>query len=235
MRDPRNLGKYAFVEGGRDPTSRTRWGTRASEHPPPIDRCQCLRASGPDIQVFALGEGEGELSLDRSLRIRERAALQGFPDAIACVELPEKAGRRIFGNAMSVPVIGSVLAEELKCIHQFYGIQRKKSGGATDGHPLPLPSPGRPIKSSIGPKTMEFYDTWYASDDEECEVMLGSALQSSRKQACSRSIGIRASPAGHPNVIAHWNPPTTWRWPGELLRSRSRTHAARASPQPVHP
>ena len=173
MLDPRNRGKYAFVEGGRDPTPRTRWGTRTSGLHPPIDRCQCLRASGPEILVFALGEGEGQLTLDRSLRIRERAALQGFPAAIVGVEVTEKAGRRIFGNAMSVPVIGSVLAAELMCIQAHSGKpQPKKSGDATDGHLSQLPLPGHPINSSIGPKTREFW-SWYELHDEECDVMPG--------------------------------------------------------------
>ena len=170
MLDPRNRGKYAFVEGGRDPTPRTTWGTRTSGHPP-IDRCQCLRASGPEILVFALGEGEGQLTLDRSLRIRERAALQGFPAAIANVQVSEKVGRRIFGNAMSVPVIGSVLAEELKCIQAIWGIRKPGKSSDATCSPLPLPR-SRPIQS-IGPATREFLSTWYPSDDAELDVMPG--------------------------------------------------------------
>ena len=172
MLDPRNRGKYAFVEGGRDPTPRTQWGTRASTRHPPIDRCQCLRASGPHIRVFALGEGQGELSLERNLRIRERAALQGFPAAIAGVQVSEKAGRRIFGNAMAVPVVGSVLAEELMCIQTAWGVKPGNSSDATAGPALPLQPPvGGPIQS-IGPRTREFLKTWYPSDDE-VDVMPG--------------------------------------------------------------
>lgn len=115
MSDPANLGSFAFVEIGRDPTQRTAWGGSGTSTP--IDRCQCLRASGPSIQVFALGEGDVDLlSLDRPLRIRERSALQGFPDNIGQWALGEVAGRRIFGNAMAVPVLGSLLAHDLICL-----------------------------------------------------------------------------------------------------------------------
>ena len=69
-----NQGTFAFVEAGRDPTGRTAWGVQAVH----VDRCQCLRASGPSIHVFALGEGTDNLSLDRPLRLHERAALPMF-------------------------------------------------------------------------------------------------------------------------------------------------------------
>ena len=50
---------------------------------------------------------------DRPLRIRERACLQEFAASIGNLQLDETVGRRIFGNAMVVPVIGSMLAQEL--------------------------------------------------------------------------------------------------------------------------
>ena len=103
-------GKYAFVEVNRDPTDRTSWRGN-SVH---VDRCECLRASGPMLHVFALGEGVGQLPLDRPLRMRERAALQGFPDSVGHLRFDEVAGKRILGNAMAVPVIGSLLAQELR-------------------------------------------------------------------------------------------------------------------------
>jgi site-specific DNA-cytosine methylase len=116
MEDPANRGKVAFVEMHRDPTPRTAWGGTGAGANARTDRCQCLRASGPGIQVFALGEGHGQLSLDRPLRIAERGALQGFPDNLCNLPLSEVAGRRVWGNAMAVPVLGSVLAHELICI-----------------------------------------------------------------------------------------------------------------------
>ena len=109
MANEDNRGSFAFVEIGRDPTARTVWGGQAVH----VDRCQCLRASGPSIQVFALGEGQANLSLDRPLRLHERAALQGFPDILGQLPFDEVTGRRIWGNAMSVPVLGSILAQEL--------------------------------------------------------------------------------------------------------------------------
>ena len=45
--------------------------------------CECVKKSGNRINVFALGEGVGQLSLDLSLRPHELGRLQGFPDGIA--------------------------------------------------------------------------------------------------------------------------------------------------------
>ena len=110
MANEDNRGCYAFVEIGRDPTGRTVWGGLSKVH---VDRCQCLRASGPSLHVFALGEGPANLSLDRPLRLHERAALHGFPAILGQLPFNEATGRRIWGNAMSVPVLGSILAQEL--------------------------------------------------------------------------------------------------------------------------
>ena len=119
MQDKRWKGHFAFVEVGRDPTSRTLW-TGASVK---VGMCECLRASGPQLHVFSLGEGtwDSQLSVDRGLRIHERAALQGFPPSIGQLQFTETAGRRIFGNAMSVPVIGCILAQELEVIEDCVG------------------------------------------------------------------------------------------------------------------
>ena len=68
------------------------------------------------MHVFALGEGSGLLSLDRLLRVRERASLQGFPDRIGQLPFTERVGQRVFGNAMSVPVVGCLMAAELGAI-----------------------------------------------------------------------------------------------------------------------
>ena len=114
-------GCYAFVEVGRDPTDRTVWAGQSRGH---VDRCQCLRASGPAMWVFALGEGVSNLSLDRPLRLHERAALQGFPAILGQLPFDEATGRRIWGNAMSVPVLGSILAQELICLQDSMSSQR---------------------------------------------------------------------------------------------------------------
>ena len=109
MTNPARRGQYAFVDISRDCSGRTAWGGAQAT----ADRCPCLMAGGPDLHVFALGEGSDVLSLDRPLRTRERALLQGFPPKYGEVELSEVAGKRVWGNAMSVPVVGSVLAREL--------------------------------------------------------------------------------------------------------------------------
>ena len=173
MLDPGNQGKYAFVEVGRDPTPRTSWGNCALGRLPPVDRCQCLRASGPQLQVFALGEGVGELSLDRNLRINERAAFQGFPSTIGHVEATERVGRRIFGNAMAVPVIGSVLAEELRCIQEAWAARQPggahKAGRAEDPQPA---HGGHYVHPRSPPATRAFVQTW-RPPDEDLDVMPG--------------------------------------------------------------
>ena len=115
MDNPDCSGKYAFVEAGRDPTSRTAWSSRSAAKPPLVDRCQCLRASGPQIHVFALGQGAQGLTLDRCLRVRERAALQGFPDRVGQLPFNEKVGCRVLGNAMSVPVVGTPTGSGAYC------------------------------------------------------------------------------------------------------------------------
>ena len=114
MEDIDNQGKFVFVEVGRDPTNRTAW----SGTTPKLDICECLRASGPQLHVFSLGDGveDTHILVNRGLRIHERAALQGFPSEIGHLRFTERIGRRIFGNAMSVPVIGSILAQELLAI-----------------------------------------------------------------------------------------------------------------------
>eukprot|EP00975_Prorocentrum_lima_P035115 7379130-Prorocentrum_lima.AAC.1 len=61
--------------------------------------------------VVSLGDGF-PCTIDRLLRVEERAAFQGFPRHIAELPITDTIGRRIFGNAMSVPVVGSVLAME---------------------------------------------------------------------------------------------------------------------------
>ena len=137
MANEDNRGCYAFVEVGRDPTGRTVWGGQRGH----VDRCQCLRASGPAIHVFALGEGLANLSLDRPLRLHERAALQGFPAILGQLPFNEATGRRIWGNAMSVPVLGSILAQELICLQDSLSAQRLQQAIGRPASELGLPSP----------------------------------------------------------------------------------------------
>ncbi len=132
-----NRGCYAFVEVGRDPTARTVWGGQTVH----VDRCQCLRASGPSIHVFALGEGLANLSLDRPLRLHERASLQGFPAILGQLPFNEATGRRIWGNAMSVPVLGSILAQELICLQDSLSAKRLQQAIGRPASELGLPSP----------------------------------------------------------------------------------------------
>ena len=137
MNDKVNRGSFAFVEVNRDPTKRTVWGCQRAL----VDRCQCLRASGPSIHVFALGEGRANLSLDRPLRLHERAALQGFPAILGQLPFDEVTGRRIWGNAMSVPVLGSILAQELICLQDSLSDQRLQRAIGRPANELGLQSP----------------------------------------------------------------------------------------------
>ena len=63
--------------------------------------------------MFSLGEGMNDLSIDRRLTGPERAALQGFPPSICKLAQNTAKHKRIFGNAMTVPVVGAVMATEL--------------------------------------------------------------------------------------------------------------------------
>ncbi len=109
MEDAAKRGSFAVVDVSRTPSDRTVFA-KTKPHP---DLVECLTASGPQMHVFALGEGLGHLSVDRPLRAAERGRLQGFPPEVCEVALSDATARRIFGNAMSVPVVGTVLAKEL--------------------------------------------------------------------------------------------------------------------------
>ena len=147
MANEDNRGSFAFVEIGRDPTERTVWSSCAVR----VDRCQCLRASGPGIHVFALGEGIANLSLDRPLRLHERAALQGFPAILGHLPFNETTGRRIWGNAMSVPVLGSILAQELICLKDSLSNQRLQRAIARPASELLLPTPETSVSAAGQP------------------------------------------------------------------------------------
>ena len=103
--------QFAVVDASRTPTRRTSW-CNASKQP---DRCPCLTASGPLLHVIELGPNDSSRSLDRPLRNVERARIQGFSGAVAeaAAHMSTADANRIFGNAMTLPVLGVVLAREL--------------------------------------------------------------------------------------------------------------------------
>ncbi len=107
----------------------------------------------------------GDLSLERHLRIHERASLQGFPPTIGHVKVTEKVGRRIFGNAMAVPV-GSVLAVELRCIQEARAARQQPGGACMAGSAEDLQTAQRGHPGSIAPATRAFRDTWFPPDEE---------------------------------------------------------------------
>ena len=110
-------GQIVAVDVSRTPSGRTAWAAQAVR--PGV--VECLTASGPTLHVFSLGEGTGQLTVDRPLVQRERGLLQGFPEAVCSVSVPEVVAKRMFGNAMSIPVIGSVLARELAALLRTHG------------------------------------------------------------------------------------------------------------------
>ena len=114
MNDVSRLGQFAVVDHSRTPTSRTKWSANRALKP---DIVECLTASGPALHVFSLGEGRhSDLSLDRPLFAFERGRLQGFPETLCKAAVSDSVAKRMFGNAMSVPVLGSVLAREIKAL-----------------------------------------------------------------------------------------------------------------------
>ena len=131
----------AMVDISRTPSGRTVWGKRAKN--PFV--CECLTASGPALHVFSLGEGEEELAFDRPLRTVERARLQGASEAVQQVayDLDVRDGKRIFGNAMSVPVVASVLGRELRGLMRAKGlawIQDLLRGPVPTSMEVPVPA-----------------------------------------------------------------------------------------------
>ncbi len=133
MNNQDNKGQYAVVDVTRTPTDRTAWGRQNNKVRP--DQVECLTASGPALHVFALGEGTGELSLDRPLRGTERGRLQGFPEFVCqvSVSVKDSVAKRMFGNAMSLPVVGAILGRELQVMQRI--CRPMVSAGPT---PIPL-------------------------------------------------------------------------------------------------
>eukprot|EP00974_Lingulodinium_polyedra_P088335 8565224-Lingulodinium_polyedra.AAC.1 len=66
--------------------------------------------------VASLGDGF-PCAIDRLMRVEVNAAFQMFPQVIAELPLTDHVGRRIFGNAMNSPVVGSMLVVEVPLSH----------------------------------------------------------------------------------------------------------------------
>jgi len=125
MIDSKYAGQFAIVDRSRTPSGRTTWG--GTVHP---NICECLTAAGPALHVFSLGCGDVDrLPLDRPLRDWERGILQGFSRGITRSLDGNPAAVRIWGNAMSVPVVGSALGSLL------ISMIKLKSLGRTLGQP----------------------------------------------------------------------------------------------------
>ena len=123
----RFMNQFAVVDASRTPSTRTVYGKsdngKATKRP---NRCPCLTASGSKLHVFALGPHIDRTSspLDRPMRIAERAKVQGFSGAIveAASQMSVADAKRVLGNAMTVPVVGSVIARELRGLLRALGI-----------------------------------------------------------------------------------------------------------------
>ena len=154
MDDPGQRGKYMVIDVSRSPTDRTTWGSGA--HKP--NRVQCLTASGPTLHAFALGEGSsGVLSVDRKLHGCEHGRLQGFPSCVidASVTLTQASAKKAFGNAMSIPVIGSVIARELRAYQQAYRVAANVGPGRSPGSGSSMDASGSANASPMNHRTRE--------------------------------------------------------------------------------
>lgn len=119
-------GKYAIFDVTRTPAPRTQWGAATKR----VDVCPCLTATGERYHVLALGFGDpaapldrfaleagtlrSTIPVDRTLLSEERGRLQGFPEHICQITT---GAVKAFGNAISLPVMGAVLARELMALY----------------------------------------------------------------------------------------------------------------------
>eukprot|EP00972_Heterocapsa_arctica_P016469 2430886-Heterocapsa_arctica.AAC.1 len=97
MINPIHEGSLAIVDISRTPSGRPAWSSASLRR----DVVECLTASDPNLHVFSRGQGTDNLSIERRLQGVESATLQGFPPSV------------VFGNAMTVSVVGAVVATEL--------------------------------------------------------------------------------------------------------------------------
>lgn len=107
--DPSAVGSFAVFDISRTPGEQTSWSAKGN-----INAVECLTATGPNLHVLSLGGGMDQpCAIDRRLRGHERARIQGFPPMLCELAAEQRSTKRIFGNAMTVPVLGSLLAVEL--------------------------------------------------------------------------------------------------------------------------
>lgn len=104
-------GQLACFPYDRTPMSRTAWSV--TKH---VDVSECLTATGPVLHVMSLGEGcdatdsRVALTFDKPLSQFERGRLQGYPEWFIDIGSGvAKDSLKAFGNAMTVPVVASVL------------------------------------------------------------------------------------------------------------------------------
>ena len=111
LKDKRKRGMVGCFEADRDPDkSRANW--RAD------DLMMTLRASGHPIWLVSLGEGHCGPSTSRLLAVEERCLLQGFDPSTFPESVSASRIRHAMGNAMTVPVIGSVLGATLRQLQE---------------------------------------------------------------------------------------------------------------------
>jgi hypothetical protein len=109
IRDEKMEGVFACLVYDRTPSVRTNWKVRNG-----IDIAECLTTVGPPFHVLSLGvTREHPKFIDRALLNSERAGLQGFPRWYVNNTGENRATLKALGNAMSVPVVFSVLAREV--------------------------------------------------------------------------------------------------------------------------
>ena len=208
MTDPGQRGLFMVVDISRTPSDRTTWGN--SPHEP--DVVECLTASGPALHVFALGEGQGELSVDRPIMPGERGLLQGqSQDLVNAVDgVPDIHQKRMFGNAMSVPVVGSVGGRMLQALLRSHDpatlaalLQRKPRIAADpSGHVVSVPDdsaqPAASDTRSASTSSGLPHDAAGSAEDHFCissisSIARTSGITSSWSMSGSNGINITGS------------------------------------------
>ena len=120
LNDKRKKGMVSCFEVDRNP-AKSRAGSRAD------DKIFTLRASGHPIWLVSLGEKHHGPSISRLLSVEERCLLQGFSPGTIPPEASARTIRQVMGNAMTVPVVGSVIGATL------LQLQAEKGDSSSDG------------------------------------------------------------------------------------------------------
>ena len=102
LKDKRKKGMVACFEADRNPCKSH--ATLRTD-----DLMMTLRASGHPIWLVSLGEGRCGPSISRLLTVEERCLLQGFRPSVIPRGTSTRLARHAMGNAMTVPVVGSVI------------------------------------------------------------------------------------------------------------------------------